>query len=73
MVPVNNLKPYVVKINGLDHTLRLNEADAKRYGERAKPVTGKKQSKPKNKAKTPADKQSKTEGKKEAPAGQAGE
>lgn len=32
------LKEYSVDINGIEHTMRLSESDAKRYGEAAKPA-----------------------------------
>lgn len=46
------LKEYVVGINGIPHTMRLNDADAKRYGDAAKPVN---KAETKTGDKTPAD------------------
>lgn len=53
------MKQYTVQIRGLDHTVQLDDEDAKRLGDGAKPVDSKtatKQAKPANKAATPADK-----------------
>lgn len=54
------MKQYTVQIRGLDHTVQLDDEDAKRLGDSAKPVskaqTETKQVKPANKAATPADK-----------------
>lgn len=55
-------KTYTVNIGGIDHTMELNEADAKRYGKAAVPVSQrakaapstKAASTPKNKSGTPA-------------------
>lgn len=46
------MREYTVMINGLPHTMQLDDDDAKRYA--AQPVT--KQATPSNKARKPADK-----------------
>jgi hypothetical protein len=52
------VEEYKVPINGIEHTLQLDEHDAKRYGltkpAKAEPVT--KQAAPENKAATPKNK-----------------
>lgn len=49
------MNEYVVTINGLEHSMLLSDADAKRYGDAAKrvesPVEDKRR-KPSNKART---------------------
>lgn len=47
------MKKYTVVIGGIEHTMQLSDADAKRYD--AQPVAEKK-SEPENKARTPKNK-----------------
>lgn len=54
-------KPYVVRIMGIDHTMLLTEDDARRrYGDRARLVDEappNKAQRPRNKARQPANKE----------------
>lgn len=59
------LKEYSVDINGIEHTMRLSESDAKRYGEAAKPVN-KAEAKSGSKGRIPQNKESKPVNKAEA-------
>lgn len=52
----SGLSEYTVEINGIEHTLQLDEEAAKRYGDAAKAVSAKAQKAPANKAAKPADK-----------------
>ena len=47
----DNRKAYTVTIGGLEHTMLLDDDDAKRYGDAAQPAS-KAASKPANKART---------------------
>lgn len=49
------MKEYTVTIAGLEHTMQLNDDDAARYGDAAKPVSSKAADKP-NKARTASNK-----------------
>lgn len=49
----DNRKAYSVEIGGIAHTMRLSEADAERYGDKAREV---KAAEPKNKSRKPANK-----------------
>lgn len=51
-------KEYVVDINGIPHTMLLDEQDVKRYGDRAVEVKAK-QAEPANKARRPQNKSDK--------------
>lgn len=51
----DNRKEYRVTIGGLEHTLLLDEDDARRYGDAAQPAS-KAAPKPANKARTTNDK-----------------
>ena len=44
------MKEYTVTLGGIDYTMQLNDEDAKRYGDTAKPVAVKEADAPKNKA-----------------------
>lgn len=46
------MREYEVTIGGLPHTLQLDDADAARYGDAARPVEAKQAPAPKNKART---------------------
>lgn len=52
------MKEYTVNIGGLEHTVQLNDEDAERYGETAKPVSTKSAEKPSNKARSASNKES---------------
>ena len=43
------MKEYTVTINGVEHTMQLDDANAKRYGDAAKAVSTKQAAAPKNK------------------------
>lgn len=51
----NDLSEYTVVINGIEHTMLLDEATAESYGEAAT-KGGAKKAAPSNKAKAPANK-----------------
>lgn len=46
------MREYEVTIGGLQHTLQLDDADAARYGDQARPVETKQAPASKNKART---------------------
>lgn len=50
------MREYEIDINGIPHTVNLSDADAARYGDRARPVETKRAPESKNKARTPNNK-----------------
>lgn len=54
---MSKLKEYLIRYNGVVHTIQLSEADAKGYGKRVRL----KQQRPANKAATPATKEAPAE------------
>lgn len=52
MADANGVSEYTVTLNGIEYTMQLNDADAKRYGDAAVKAAGA----PASKARTPQNK-----------------
>ena len=50
------MKEYDIEVQGIVHRFQLDDEDAKKYGDRAKPVSAKAAEKPANKARTASNK-----------------